>query len=201
MNLFYTIIAANIFLTGAMASPEPGTITITGECSIEKSTGNQTYRFLDYHPHKLILGYEGIDAARYKISISNNGNTEFEDSQGSIQIGFARDTAPVRNPPQACPSFPENLKKECQEKNARENPPFLPFPSDRFTKIPNSDGSVEADIGPKIPGEMVDPDNFMEYKIIITRDKILDFTPVQIQTPTAHLGGVKAYCSIKAYRN
>ena len=123
MNLFYTIIAANIFLTGAMASPEPGTITITGECSIEKSTGNQTYRFLDYHPHKLILGYEGIGAARYKISISNNGNTEFEDSQGSIQIGFARDTAPRKEPSPSMPLLSGKPKKgmpgkKCQGKSS-----------------------------------------------------------------------------------
>lgn len=180
----------------AQASPPPGVVMLSGSCTIERPSGSQTVKlWMGYHSRLSVLGYKGEDGGEYEINIANNGgNKTFEALHGSVVIGFGRANAEVRNPPRLCPVAPEEARRECLAENERNNPPFVPAPTDTFENRPNLSGDVKYEI---LMGEG-GPDNFRVTKIAVPKKDLREFEAVTIQTPRAALGGVLASCLIKA---
>lgn len=196
-----TLLALNLCACLSFAATHSGGISLSGNCSVESANSQQTFEVESHSSQKLILGYIGEDNGRYKISIVNNGQSVFEILHGAVQVGFSRDDLSIRNPPVLCPSFPEDLKRECEEQNNKHNPPFVPAPTDGFQEVSNDNGQADADIGPAFEKGHVDPNHFTVYKTVVTSDKILNSgDSFSFQTPVIGMGNVKATCSLVALR-
>lgn len=182
----------------ALASPPPGTINLAGSCTISSATGSKTVPlFAAFRSRAFVLGYKGDDGGDYEINIVNNGGSGFEKVHGAIVIGFARANSEIRNPPLLCPTVPDEARRECEERNQRENPPFVPYPSDKFTYLPNKTGDVKYEV---LMGEG-GPDKFTVTRFGVPSEQIRENDDLKIQTPRAALGGVLASCSLSASRN
>lgn len=162
----------------SFAAPVASTISVQGRCTIEKKHSTKSFRFKSSQSEKLVLGYIGEDDGRYKISVANNGGNAFENINGAVLIGFARDQE-VTNPPEV---------------------PFFSARTDDFDVFPNTDGDVSAEI--IFPGSgSVDPDNFTLSKVVIPANDVTAQAPVSVTTPVVSFGGVKAFCVVQALRN
>lgn len=196
MKIRVFTLTAFLFPALASAMPPPGTINLHGSCRITRPSGTQEIPLgPTFGSHLHVLGYVGDDGGDYEINIANNGGTTFEREMGALSVGFARANAVFRNPPLLCPTSPEDRRKACEDENLRNHPPFVPAPSDRFSRKANLDGNVKYEfLGSS-------PDNFQVSKIAVPGSRIVDLNPVAIETPHASLGGVLASCSLSATRN
>lgn len=177
-----TLLTLALTLSTAAFAAAPG--TLEGICTISTNGVASSHSFSVPANGKAVLGYDGIDDGGYKVSVVNNtGNAELEQAFGALIIGFSRMDASFRNPPLLCPTSPEELRRECEEENRRNNPPRDNYPRDRFTAIENN-GSADAEA------------NFRDggfTKTTISSKRAVD--GLAFLTPVATLGGVKAECS------
>jgi hypothetical protein len=193
MNLLLLILSA--------ASAQAG--TLMGSCTVQ---GVGTLPFTLGSNQKQIVGYLGTDEGRYKISVVNNSGTDLGENFFGVVIGVARDLGGVvvaedgaftegpsfRNPPELCPSAPVDARQECLERDARNNPPFVPAPRGAFVKVPN-DGFADMEAMPLVPGGRVDPNRFLRSGVALSFSQLKNGATMQM--PVARFGGRESHCS------